>query len=282
MLRIITDSAADFEAHQIERNKIEIIPLSIIFGDEEYKENINITKDEFYEKLMNNPNHPTTSQPTVEDFLTVFEDAKEKGDEILGLFISSKLSGTFQGAMLAAKLSEIDEDKFYFVDTLSATCGERVLVDYAVKLRDEGKSLREIGKEIDRIKEKLNIYAAVDTLEYLKRGGRISATAAAIGSLANLKPIIHVGNEGIVETTAKAMGVKKALSTILKQLEDKKPSKDMPMYLVYSYDKTNVLLLKESLEKLGYEIDEDRITPIGAAIGTHVGPGAFGVVYIAE
>lgn len=278
MVRIITDSSSDFETHELEQLNVTAVSLSVIFGDEEYKENINLTKEEFFEKLTTNPNHPTTSQPTPEDFLKVFKEAKEAGDEILGIFISSKLSGTYQGALLGMQLCEYDN--YYFVDSLSGTCGERVLVEHAVKLRDEGKSAKEIGEELDRIKENLHIFAAVDTLEFLKKGGRISASAAAIGTLANLKPILHVGCAGVVETAAKAMGTRKAISTILKQLETKVPDNKFPLYIIYSQDKSNALMLRDSLEKIGYTVPEEKIVPIGAVIGTHTGPGVFGVVYI--
>ncbi len=280
MIRIITDSAADFETAELEAMGVTAIPLSVIFGEEEYKENVNLTKDEFYNTLTQNPNHPTTSQPTPEDFINIFNEAKEAGDEILGIFISSKLSGTYQGAMLGIQLCEYDN--FYLVDSHSATTGERALVEYAVKLRDEGRTLFQIATAVEKIKEKLHIFAALDTLEYLKKGGRISASAAAIGTLANLKPIIHVGNEGVVETCAKAIGTRKAISTLIKQLETKAPNIDFPIYLLYSFDKSNAEMLADALAKKGYVVKPQNISPVGAAIGTHVGPGAFGIAYIAQ
>lgn len=278
MVRIITDSCADFEAHELEQMGVTAIPLNVIFGDEEYKENINLTKEQFYEKLTSSPHHPTTSQPTPEDYLNVLEPCKADGDEVVGIFISSKLSGTYQGANLAKQLAEYDE--CYLIDSLSATVGERMFIEYAVKLRDEGHSAKEIYEKIEAVKEKLNIYAAVETLEYLKKGGRISSASAAIGTLANLKPIIHVGKEGVVETAAKAIGLRKATSTLVKFLEDAQIDTDFPVYLVYSHVKDNAVTLGEALAKNGYDIPEDRVYNIGAAIGTHVGPGAFGLVYM--
>lgn len=278
MLRIITDSCSDFENHELKKLNITAIPLCVIFGSEEYKENVNLSKDEFYEKLQTNPNHPTTSQPTPDDFCKVFEKFKQQGDEVLGIFISSKLSGTYQCANLAKQMSEYDN--CYIVDSLSATIGERVLVEYAVKLRDEGLSAKEIFQKLEDIKEKLHIYASLETLEYLKRGGRISASAAAIGTLANLKPIIHVGKEGVVETAAKAIGLKKAASTVIKYFEDTSCNMEFPIYLIYSNISDNALILREALAKKGYIIDDKNICNIGAAIGTHVGPGAFGIVFM--
>lgn len=280
MIRIITDSCSDFEKQELESMDITSIPLNVIFGTEEYKENINLTKDEFYEKLTSNPVHPTTSQPTPEDLLKVLDKFKEQGDEVVGVFISSELSGTYQGANLAKQIAEYEN--CYLVDSRSATVGERVLLEYAVKLRDEGLSAKEIYDKLEAVKDKLKIYASLETLEYLKRGGRISATSAAIGTLANLKPIIHVGSAGVVETAAKAVGLRKATSTIIKFLEDSGYNQDFPLYLVYSYTKDNAILLREALEKKGYFIPEDNIHPIGSAIGVHVGPGAFGIAYVAK
>lgn len=278
MLRIITDSCSDFENHELKKLNITAIPLCVIFGSEEYKENVNLSKDEFYEKLRSNPNHPTTSQPTPDDFCKVFEKFKQQGDEVLGIFISSKLSGTYQCANLAKQMAEYDN--CYIVDSLSATIGERVLVEYAVKLRDEGLSAKEIYQKLEDVKEKLHIYASLETLEYLKRGGRISASAAAIGTLANLKPIIHVGKEGVVETIAKAIGLKKAASTVIKYFEDASCNTEFPVYLIYSNISDNALILREALAKKGYIIHDKNICNIGAAIGTHVGPGAFGIVFM--
>lgn len=280
MVRIFTDSCSDFEKYELEAMDITVVPLNVIFGTEEYKENINISKDEFYEMLTTNPNHPTTSQPTPDDFLKVLEKFKAQGDEVVGIFISSELSGTYQGANLAKQMAEYDN--CYIIDSRSATVGERILVDYAVKLRDEGLTAKEIYEKIEFVKEKMHIYASLETLEYLKKGGRISATSAAIGTLANLKPIIHVGKAGVVETAAKAIGMKKATSTVIKFLEDADVDTSFPIHLVYSHTKDNALNLKEALDKKGYNVSEERLHNIGAAIGTHVGPGAFGIAFVTK
>lgn len=279
MVRIIICSSADFELAEIEALDITCIPLCVFFGEDEYKENVNITKSEFYTMLKEQNISPKTSQPSTEDFLNLFEKFKEAGDEVVGIFISSKLSGTFQGAMLAKSLCEYDN--CYLVDSLSATVGEQLLVREAVKMRDKGFSAKEIYEKLEKIKENLHIYACLDTLEYLRRGGRISGASATVGTVAHIKPIVHVCNRGVVETYAKAIGRRKGITTLLKTLLENPMDEEYPLYLVYSYDKENVLMLKNALEERGIIVPDENIVNIGSAIGTHVGPNAFGYAYIA-
>ncbi len=280
MIRIVTGSSADFEPHELKALDVTCIPLSVIFGEKEYKENVNINKDEFYKMLQQNPDSPKTSQPTTAEFLDLFEKFKENGDETVCIFISSKLSGTCQGAVLAKSMCEYEN--CYIVDSLSATVGENMLVREAVKLRDLGFSAREIYEKLEELKENIKVYACLDTLEYLRRGGRISGASAAVGTVAHIKPIVHVCNKGVVETYAKAVGRRKGIGTLVKTLVDNPHNPDYPVYLVYSYDKENVLLLKDALEKEGFSIPDENIVNIGAVIGTHVGPSAFGFAYIAK
>ncbi len=280
MIRIITGSSADFEPAEIKALNITCVPLSVVFGENEYKENVNITKEEFYKMLTESSESPKTSQPTTEDFLNLFEEYKAAGDEVVGIFVSSKLSGTFQGAMLAKSMCEYDN--CYLVDSLSATVGEQLLVREAVKMRDRGLSAKEIFNNLEEIKQNLNVYACLDTLEYLRRGGRISGTSAAVGTVAHIKPIIHVDNHGIVENYAKAIGRRKGIGTLVKTIVEKPHNPEYPIYIVYSYDKENVLMLKDALEKEGFNIPDENIVNIGAVIGTHVGPNAYGYAYIAK
>ncbi|MBO5733910.1 MAG: DegV family protein [Clostridia bacterium] len=278
MVQILTDSSADFELHEFKELNVKYIPLTVNFGEEEYKEIDELGKDEFYGMLDKNPNHPKTSQPSTGDFADVFESIKAQGDEVVCVLISSQLSGTYQGACLARDMLNYEE--CYIVDSRSTTAGLKILVELAVKLRDEGKSAREISECIEDIKSRLNIYASLDTLEFLRRGGRISDAAVKIGSIAHLKPIVQVDSRGTVEVPMKAIGKKRAISTIIKSFEESNPDTDMPIYLVYSHIKENAMELAEALKKAGYEIRENKIVNIGAVIGTHVGPNAYGIAYI--
>lgn len=278
MVQILTDSSADLELHELKELNVKYIPLTVNFGDEEYKEIDELGKDKFYEMLENNPNHPKTSQPSTGEFADVFESIKAQGDEVVCLLISSQISGTYQGACLARDMVEFEE--CYIVDSRTTTAGLRILVELAVKLRDEGKSAKEISESIEAVKSRLNIYASLDTLEFLRRGGRVSDAAAKIGTIAHLKPIIQVDSRGTVEVPMKAIGKKRSIATIVKSFEESKPDTDMTMYLVYSHIKENAMELAEALRKAGCEIPESSIMNIGAAIGTHVGPNAYGIAYV--
>ncbi len=280
MVRIITDSAADFEPAELSAKNIICVPMKINFGGEEYTENVNLTKSEFYELLASGEDFPKTSQPAPFDFEQVLERIKSDGDEAVIITISSALSGTYQNAFLVKNM--LDYDGCYVVDSLSATAGQRVLVEHAVKLRDEGKSAAEIAEEITHLRERVEIYACIDTLEYLYKGGRISHTSYTVGSFVNIKPMITVSREGRVEVPAKALSMRKGIKNICARLEKVKPDTNYPMYLVYSHNRKNAELLADAVRGAGYDIDDEHIVNIGAAIGAHIGPNACGAIYISE
>jgi len=276
MVKIITDSASDLENYELEKLNVASVPMPVMFGETEYIPNENMSKDEFYEMLQKEKKFPKTSQPAPSVLMDVFQEAKDNGDELVYITLSSALSGTYNSAVLTKDI--IDYEKCYIVDSLSATAGERIMVDIAVKLRDEGKNGAEIAHTLNELRDRILIYACVDNLEYLHKGGRISAAAYAFGTIANVKPIISVTENGKVEVPSKVMGVGKAVKYICNQLEDEEPDSDYPMYVVYTHERTNAEKLVKKLDDYG--ITEDNLTNIGATIGTHVGIGAFGVAYV--
>lgn len=276
MIRILVDSASDYMIEEAKKENLEFVPLTVMLNEVTYKSGIELEHDEFYEKLMAGKEFPKTAQPSPQDFLSIFEDAKEKGDDVICILLSSSLSGTFQSANLAKNIA--DYDRIYIIDSLTAAAGIRILAGYASKLAAQGLSAEEIFTKVDAIKSKVKIFAAVDTLEYLARGGRLNRTVAAIGELANLKPIITLAPEGNLEVPGKTLGRVKAINYILNQLENRTVDTDFPMYSVYSYGIENVEKLEKKLEKEGYHIDKQ--CQIGATIGAHVGPGAFGVIFV--
>ena len=279
MVRIITDSAADLEIAEYEKLNVTCIPLTVYFGDREYQENVNLSKDQFYE-LLATGEYPKTAQASPQILLDLFEDAKKTGDEAIYITLSSALSGTYQSACVAKEMA--DYEGCYVVDGKNATGGQRMLVEYAAKLRDQGKSAREIMDGVNSLNGRIVLYACMDTLEYLYRGGRISQTVYKLGTLAQVKPIIRVSQEGRVEVPAKAMGMKKGMDYLCKRVEERKPDHNFPFYVMYTADRTNGEVLAEKFRALGYEIPEERIINVGAAIGSHVGPNACGMVYISE
>ena len=279
MVRLITDSSADLEPREYEQLNITCIPLNVMFGEREYQENVDLSKDQFYD-LLASGEFPKTSQPSPQLLLDLFEEAKAAGDEALYISISGALSGTYQTACATRELAE--SDACYVLNGKNATGGLRLILEYAAKLRDEGKTAKEIMAGVESIQDKIVLYACMDTLEYLYRGGRISQTVYKLGTLAQVKPIIRVTEEGTIEVPAKAMGMRKGMDWLCKRVEDRKPSKDHNFYAMYTGERSNGVLLAEKFRAMGYDIPDEKIINVGAAIGSHIGPNACGMVYIAE
>ena len=275
MIKILVDSSSDYTVEELKEREMELVPITINFNNKSYRDGLDITRDVFYDMLTNSEEFPKTAQPSPQDFLDLFEDAKEKGDSVVCLCLSSGLSGTFQSATLAKNMAEYDE--IYLVDTLSATFAIRLLAEHACKLRSEGKTAKEIFEVLEILKSKTKIIAAVDTLEYLQKGGRLSKAAAAIGELANLKPLITVSSEGTISVTAKALGRNKALATVMKQMADCTIDTDYPVYSIYTLGEENTAKLEEKAQASGIQVTER--LQIGATIGAHVGPGASGFIF---
>lgn len=277
MVRIITDSASDFTKEDAKRLNIEVLPLTVTFGDEVYRDGVDLDSKTFYEKLIESDTLPTTSQIPPYVFEETFKEATEAGDSVVIVLISSELSGTFQSAHLAAE----DFDNVYVVDSLSATIGEQCLIEYATRLRDEGKSAKEIAQALDNKKADVKILALLDTLEYLKKGGRISPATAFVGGVLAVKPVVTV-TDGKVELIGKARGSKNG-NNLLRELVGKVGGIDysMPIYLGYSgIDKSLLNKYIEDSKSLWEGLTGNLlITNIGSAIGTHVGPGAIAVAF---
>ena len=280
MVRIITDSAADFEPFELEKLNISCIPIKVMLGEEEYEENINLSKDQFFALLASTGATPKTSQPSPQILIDLFEDAKKVGEEAIYITLSSAISGTYQTAVMTRE--DVDCDDCYVFDSRNATGGQRLLVEYAVRLRDAGKSAKEIITALETVRDKIVLFACIDTLEYLYRGGRISQTVYKLGTMAQVKPIIRVSEEGSIEVPSKAMGMRKGMDLLCKRLEAQKPGADHRLYVMYTADRTIGQTLAQKVAALGYEVPEEQIIQVGAGIGSHIGPNACGIVYVAE
>lgn len=275
MIRIITDSAADFEPQELAQLNIDCIPLTVAFGDTEFQENITLSKDQFYGLLLTSGYTPKTSQASPQVLMDLFEEAHAQGDEAIYITISSAISGTYQNACMTQTL--LGYDTCHVVDSLNATGGQRMIVQHAVKLRDEGKSVAEIIAALEDIRSRIVLFACMDTLEYLYKGGRISQTVYKLGTMANIKPIITVEKDGSIGVPAKAMGMRKGMDTLCKKLDSVPADPDFPVYAMYTSSRS----VAEALAQKMGNITEDRIIQVGAAIGSHVGPEACGFVYVA-
>ncbi len=275
-VKIIIDSTTDLI--DTTREKVIINPITIRFGNTEYVDGVDISNREFYEKLIESDVLPTTSQATPDSFEQIFKKIKEDGDEAVVITISSNLSGTFQSATIA---SEDYKDCVYIVDSGSVTIGAGILTEYALKLADEGKSAEEIYNELMIVRENIYIVALLDTLEYLKKGGRISSTAAIAGSLLSIKPVINVV-DGVINTLGKARGSKQGNNLLVKEIEAA-GGVNFNMPLLLGYTGLNDMLLKKYIEDSAYLWEESvsnlNTTAIGCSIGVHAGPGAVAVAF---
>lgn len=277
-IRIITDSPSDISINEGADLNIIIVPLKIHFDDKSYTEGVDLSVDEFYQKLTTSENLPTTSTPSPEDYLFHYEEAKNAGDDVIVITLAFALSGTYQCAHLAKDMSNYS--RVYIIDSEQATISQMLLVKYAVKLRDEGKTAEEIVDLIEVIKDKVVILAMVDTLEYLHKGGRLSKSLAIAGNILKLKPIITL-NKGAVSLIGKARGFKGSVKTILKLLDEYDLDSSGPVIYGYTGDSRQCELFKEEADEK-FKLNDTNYYPIGSVIGSHAGPGAFGIAFLSK
>lgn len=278
-VKILIDSASDINEKEAQELGITMLPMTITFGEEDYMDGVNLLPKEFYEKLIENKSLlPKTSQVNAFRFEEEYERITKDGDELVVITISSKLSGTYNSAIQAAKNYE---GKVFVVDSMSACAGERLLCEYALRLIKDGKSAKEVADELDRVKSKLHIMAVIDTLEYLKKGGRISAAVAFAGKLLSIKPVVAMV-DGKVKMIGKAMGSKNG-NNLLNKIVNEKGGIDfnMPYGAIWS-GLTDITLKKYVEDSAHLWKDSTDNVPayiLGGTIGTHIGPGAVGVAF---
>jgi len=276
MIRIITDSSSDISLEHAKELDIDLIPLSVSFQSETYRSLTEITNEEFYEKLSRVNTLPTTSQVTPGEFEKIFRQYTEAGDDVIGLFISSKMSGTYQSALVAKEL--VGADSIYITETMTVTFALALLVEEAVKMRDEGIPAAEIAKRIAEIVPRNHLWAAIEDLKYLKMGGRLSATSAFFATILGICPVITI-KDGLVEVVGKARG-KKAAFKIIEGLLEKNPiSSDYSITLGHTNSRESLKAFEDYFHAT-LKKREVNISDIGSIVGTHVGPGACGIAYI--
>lgn len=276
-IRVITDSSADFDAAVAKRRKIDIVPMTIQFGSASFVAGKTISNDVFYQLLQESKTFPSTSQPTPAAFLRYFEEAKASGDQAVVVLLSGALSGTLQSAEIAKEMCGYEP--IYIVDSVTATAGIQILVNLACKLRDSALPAAAIARELEALKGKIRIFAVVDTLEYLRRGGRLSGFQAGLGAMTKLKPTIAV-RDGAVGVVGKSFGTAAAVKHLLKMLADHPVDDDFPSYFLYSDDRTREELLLPKLKEQGRLPQRLHYCSVGPTIGTHIGPGALGMAYV--
>lgn len=277
MIKIITDSTSDIDVTYAKELNIDIVPLKVIIDGKEYKDRVDLQPDQFYSLLEKSEVLPTTSQPSPQEFLNYYEEAKEKGDSVIVMTLSGTISGTYQSANIAKDLAEYEN--IYVIDSLNATQALRLLVLKAVALREEGKDAETIFNELQAYKERVRIVAFVDTLEYLCKGGRMSKTVAAAGTLLKVKPIIGL-RDGKLEMFSKARGAVKATAKIIELIhEDGKIDFKEPICIGYTGNDEGLEKFEQALRD-EFKFEDVLHGFVGPVIGTHAGPGARLIAYV--
>ena len=275
-IQIVIDSTTDLPTQAEEQ--VKIVPLTIHFGEQQYVSGVDIDSRSFYEKLVESDVLPTTSQPTPAAFADVFQAAVAAGDEVVCITISSKLSGTYQSASIAA----MDfPGKVFVVDSRTVTLGCGILTQYALDLAKKGISARELAERVEKKREKVRLLALLDTLEYLKKGGRISSTVAFAGGLLNIKLVICVA-EGEVKLLGKARGSRQGSNLLVQQIE-KTGGVDFDLPVLLGYTGLSDAMLKKYMEDSAQlwqgRVDSLPVSIVGSVVGTHAGPGAVAVAF---
>ena len=276
-VKFIIDSASDLLPSECKKLGVTHVPLTVRFGENEFADAVDLSHKKFYKMLTSGKEeHPTTSQVTPAAWAEAMEEVVENGDTAVVIAVSSKLSGTYQSACIAAADFE---GKVFVVDSMTATIGERLLLQYGLELVNEGLDAATVAAKLDAVKDRIRIYGRLDTLEYLRKGGRISGATAVVGSMLNIKPIISV-QDGMVANVGKARGPK-AADKQLRELIAKSGGIDFskPLCAAYSGNEDDNLktFLADSTDILcGTEAP---IATVGCVIGAHVGPGAVAMAY---
>ena len=282
-VRIITDSASDLTQEDIAalgNPRLTVLPLSVTFGETTYLDGVNLNHRRFYELLVEGDDLPMTGQVNPYAFEEAISEARNAGEEVVVITLSSKLSGTNGSALTAA--ANFDEG-VCVVDSKSVTVGERILVDYALRLVGEGLGAADIACALEQAREDIHVVGLLDTLEFLRRGGRIPASAAALGKLLSIKPVITI-TDGVVELLGKARGSKNGRNLLTQQVEAA-GGIDFSMPIELAYAGLDDALLRKYVEDSRHiweghvELDDLPVHTVGATIGTHVGPGAIALAF---
>lgn len=280
-IKFVVDSASDFSYEEAKNLGITFLPLTVTINHKEYKDGIDITNEEFYKLLESNETLPKTSQVTPYQFEEAFKDIIDNGDTAIAITISSKVSGTYSSAHLAA---ENFPGKAFVIDSLSGSIGEKILLLHGLELAKSIDNAEDIVKELNSKREKIAVYYLLDTLEYLQKGGRISKISSLAGALLSVKPIITLEG-GEVKLAGKARGFKKG-HNMLKDLVSERGNVDTSKPSMLSYSGGNRDVLNKYLDKyreiLKIDVDQLPVTQLGSTIGTHLGPNAIGIAFFLE
>ena len=275
MVRIVTDSTADLTPEQQRAAGITVVPLNVHFGDEVFRDHVDLSTDEFFRRLKASPQLPRTSQPSVGAFEEAYRSLRQGADEIVSVHLSSKVSGTYNSALMAAQ--SVGEGKIDVVDSLSTSMALGFIALEGAKLARAGRDRQAVADCLRGLVPKARVICVVDTLTYLERGGRIGKARALLGSLLNVKPILQL-KDGEVVPLGRARGRPQALNRLVELLE--RDGKVSQLAIMHGAAQTDAEQLRERVAS-SYPGVDIQLTEIGAVLGTHTGPGVIGFTYLA-
>ncbi len=272
MIKLMVDSAADCgkDAYDV------FVPLTVQIHGREFRDGIDLSPDRFYTLLTSSSEFPKTSQPSPEAFLNAFQQVKDNGDCLIYFSLSSALSGTYQSARIAREM--VDYDGIYILDSCGVSHMIGILADHAARRIQEGYDAPRIVEECQSLKGRIRVYAGVDTLEYLYKGGRLSKASAAVGELAGIKPIVTLSKDGAVQACAKTIGVAKAIKLVQEKAAKSRIDPDFPVFTLYTSGTAHAEKLEDKLEAAGISVCGRK--QVGPTIGAHVGPNVYGVMFV--
>lgn len=276
MIRILTDTASDFDLKEAEELGITVLPMEITIGDESFKDRYDLTPDRFYEMLIESSELPHTSQINSYTFEQEFQKIHKAGDSAVVILMSSKLSGTYQNAVIAAE----DYDEIKIVDSRNGSVGEQILVRYALMLRNKKRELDDIVRRLEGRRSQVRVLALLDTLEYVRKGGRMGAAAAAFGTLLSIKPVLTVEN-GKLKVLGKARGSRNGNNLLNSEIQRTGIESRLPAAVAYSgLDHSKLDHYIEDSRSIWEGVIKDLpMSQLGSTIGTHAGPGTIVVAY---
>lgn len=276
-VKIVTDSTAYLSPEEIARYDIHVLPLKVIFGLDAYSEGVDITNEEFYRRLAKAATLPTTSQPSVSDFPRIYGEIAQRGHPILSLHLSSHLSGTVNSAMAARE--QLPQAQIEVVDSLSLDL--RTLVIRAAEAAEAGRTLPQLKASIEKLNASINGFGALDTLEYLWKGGRIGSAKALLGTMLRIKPVLAF-EAGEVKVLHKARTTSKAIEYILEVMRERiEGSTPIHAVVVHTHAIELALVLQKEVQA-GFNCAELDLLELGPVLGTHIGPGFFGLGFYSE
>ena len=273
-VELIVDSTVDVPEHI--RSRLTVVPLTIHFGQEEYLDGVTMDKHRFYERLVESDVLPTTSQASPAAFDREFRRVRCSGGSAVVLTIAAGLSGTYQSACIAAA----EYDNIYVVDSGTAAIGAGILAEYALACLDRGMDAAGLARALEQKRQDVCVLALVDTLEYLKRGGRISATTAVLGSMLQIKPVLHVDDEGHLINIGKARGRQSSLKALVDKMEKTVTEAGKQTVFISHGDCLEDAEAVAQMVRERFGTQDIRINYVGPVIGAHSGPGTLALFYL--